>query len=81
MYETTQIRNNKEVIVKLLDEKKYEENLDTYIKSCAGYCTVTYLMAVGDRHLENLMIDEQGHFFHIDFGFIFGKNPPAKTML
>jgi phosphatidylinositol 3-kinase len=64
----------------VFDEKKYEEVLDVYIKSCAGYCTVTYLMAVGDRHLENLMIDESGHFFHIDFGFIFGKNPPAKTM-
>ncbi len=38
-------------------------------------------MAVGDRHLENLMIDKTGHFFHIDFGFIFGKNPPAKTMM
>jgi phosphatidylinositol 3-kinase len=62
------------------DEGKFEEILDTYIKSCAGYCTVTYLMAVGDRHLENLMIDNLGHLFHIDFGFIFGKNPPGKNL-
>jgi phosphatidylinositol 3-kinase len=78
--EVTKVVNNKEVIEKIFDEKKYEEVIDVYIKSCAGYCTVTYLMAVGDRHLENLMIDETGHLFHIDFGFIFGKNPPAKTM-
>jgi hypothetical protein len=78
--EVPKIVNNKEVMEKLFDEKKYEEVIDVYIKSCAGYCTVTYLMAVGDRHLENLMIDETGHLFHIDFGFIFGKNPPAKTM-
>ena len=63
------------------DEKKHEEILDTYIKSCAGYCTVTYLLAVGDRHLENLLIDKMGHLFHVDFGFIFGKNPPGKNIM
>jgi phosphatidylinositol 3-kinase len=40
---------------------------------------VTYLLAVGDRHLENLLIDKDGHLFHVDFGFIFGKNPPFKN--
>jgi len=66
---------------KVVDEKLYDEILDTYIKSCAGYCTVTYLLAVGDRHLENLLIDNVGHLFHVDFGFIFGKNPPGKNIM
>mmetsp|Transcript_22004 Transcript_22004/g.21726 ORF Transcript_22004/g.21726 Transcript_22004/m.21726 type:complete len:264 (-) Transcript_22004:21-812(-) len=58
----------------------YKGVFETYLDSCAGYAVVTYLLAVGDRHLENLLIDEKGHFFHCDFGFIFGKNPAGKNL-
>ncbi|CAB3407840.1 unnamed protein product [Caenorhabditis bovis] len=49
--------------------------IDNYARSLAGYSIISYVLGIGDRHLDNLLLCENGKLFHVDFGFILGRDP------
>lgn len=52
---------------------------ERFMNSLAISCCISYLLGLGDRHLDNIMINKKGQIFNIDYGFIL-ENPKTNIL-
>lgn len=56
-------------------QNTFKDALIKFIQSLAGYSLITYVLQLKDRHNGNILIDNEGHIVHIDFGFMLSNAP------
>ncbi|KAK6543908.1 Phosphatidylinositol 4-kinase pik1alpha (PI4-kinase)(PtdIns-4-kinase) [Orbilia ellipsospora] len=57
------------------DSQPYKDALNAFIKSLAAYSMICYVLQLKDRHNGNILVDNEGHIIHIDFGFLLSNSP------
>jgi phosphatidylinositol 3-kinase len=64
-------------------ETPIDVKIEKFTASLAAYCVMTYVLKIGDRHDNNILVTRDGRLLHIDDGFILGDvtkpfTPPLK---
>ena len=49
-----------------------EECYNNFLLTNVAYCCATFVLGIGDRHSDNIMLKKNGELFHIDFGHFLG---------
>ena len=48
---------------------------ENFIKTSVASCVLCYILGIGDRHTENILINKYGDIVNIDFSYLLGDDP------
>lgn len=58
-----------------VDSEPHKAAVDAFKRSLAAYSVISYVIQLKDRHNGNVLVDNEGHIIHIDFGFMLSNSP------
>ena len=76
------IQRESTILAYLIDTQQGTNASDiqqTFMRSCASNCVLSLLFGFGDRHLNNILVSSSGRLVHIDFGFLWSREPSLST--
>jgi len=78
-----QINDNGYTIQNYIADNNNGELMDVikmrYMTSLSNCCCLSYILGLGDRHLDNIMINKKGQIFNIDYGYLL-ENPITNIL-
>ncbi|KAI6715924.1 phosphatidylinositol 3 [Diplocarpon mali] len=57
------------------ETEAYQAAQICFKRSLAAYSIISYVLQLKDRHNGNVLVDNEGHIIHIDFGFMLSNSP------
>ena len=77
------VSNNRFTLQNYILDNNPTEQVDTvkrrFLQSLAISSSLSYILGLGDRHLDNIMINRLGQLFHIDYGYLM-DNPTTSII-
>ena len=77
------VSNNKFTLQNYILDNNPTETVDIvkrrFLQSLAISSSLSYILGLGDRHLDNIMINNLGQLFHIDYGYLM-DNPTTSII-
>lgn len=77
------VSNNKFTLQNYILDNNPDKQVDyvkrKFLQSLAISSCLSYILGLGDRHLDNIMINNSGQIFHIDYGYLMDN--PATSIV